>query len=151
MKIYSFENQTIQKDGLYDLVKKTIVNKIDLDVDEFVVPDEFDGRLDLVSKHFYGSGDYVEELMVMNGLINPFTIKTGDVIYYIESGKMKQLYQKDEENDSAKQDILKSNKSKSTATDSSRKDFPPSLKPNNIQQVSVNHSKKKITVLNKLK
>jgi hypothetical protein len=151
MKIYSFENGKIGQDGLYDLFKKTVVNRVDIDVSPFVITDEFDGRLDLVCKYLYGSNEFMEELMAMNGIINPHSIKTGDEIFYTESNKLKQLYHKDEEDDSNKSDILNINKDKTTSSDPNRKNYPPSIKPANMKQITVNHNKKKITVTNKLK
>jgi hypothetical protein len=156
MNFYTFENtnQKVSPEGyvLYDFFEKTMVNDQEIIYSEYTVPTEYDSRLDLVCKHIYGSTDYMEELMTQNGIINPFSIKTGDVLFYAySSDNLKILYQRDENiNNENKRKILNINKSKSSTQDPNAS-LPPSIKPNSLKAIDVNYNKKKITIMNKFK
>lgn len=152
MKFYSFENLQIDWTGHYDLFEKTMVNKPDLAFDEFTVTDDFKGRLDLVCKFLHGDTNYLEELMTVNNIINPYSIKPSDTIKYLSNSSNYQLlYQTDPEPNDKKDQILNMNKNKDTKRDGNRLGSPPPIKPDNLLQIDVNHSKRKITVLNKFK
>ena len=156
MNFYTFENTNIKvnKEGyrLYDFFEKTMVNDKELIYSSYIVPEEFDARLDLVCKHIYGNTDYMEELMTQNGIINPFSIKPGDEIYYAYStNELPALYQRDVDiNDENKSKILNINKEKTSKQDPNAS-LPPSIRPNNLKPIDVNYNKKTITVINKLK
>ena len=152
MIIYTFETLQIGNDGYYDLFQKTMVNDNTIDYNYFNVTDEYEGRIDLISKYLYGSGDYVEQLMTINNILNPWSIKTGDVIQYpSDSGNFTLLYKKDEPVNDQKDKILLMNKNKTTKKDSNRLGSPPVIKPDNLKQVDINYVKKKITIINKFK
>lgn len=152
MKIYSFEKLTINDDGYYDLFEKTIVNKSDLYGRIFTVTDEYEGRLDLISKYIYGSTDYVEELMVANNILNQWSIKSGDeLIVFDDSTIFSSLYKTDITTNENKDTILMMNKNKSNVTDSNRIGSPPTIKPDNLKQMNINYNKRKITIINKFK
>ena len=156
MNFYTFENTNIKetKDGyrLYDFFEKTMVNDEELIYSAYTVPEEFDARLDLVCKHIYGNTDFMEELMTQNGIINPFSIKAGDELYYAYStNELKALYQRDvDTNEENKKKILNVNKEKTSKQDPNAS-LPPSIRPGNLKPVDVNYNKKTITVINKLK
>jgi len=156
MEFYTFDNtnQKVSKEGyvLYDFFDKTMVNDEELIYSIFTVPEEFDSRLDLVCKHVYGSMAYMEELMTQNGIINPFSIKTGDELYYSYStNELRALYQRDQDlNEENKKNILNVNKSKASRQDPNAS-LPPSIKPGNLKAVDVNYSKKEITIINQFK
>ena len=156
MEFYTFNNtnQKVSKEGyiLYDFFDKTMVNDDELIYSQYTVPEEFDGRLDLICKHIYGSMAYMEELMTQNGIINPFSIKTGDELYYSYStNDLRALYQRDQDlNEENKKKILNVNKNKASRQDPNAS-LPPSIKPGNLKAVDVNYSKKVITVINQFK
>ena len=156
MQFYTFDNTNIKetKEGqrLYDFFEKTMVNDYELIYSSYIVPEEFDARLDLVCKYIYGSMDYMEELMTQNGIINPFSIKTGDELQYsYSSDVLKALYQRDVTiNEENKKKILNVNKSKSSVQDPNAS-LPPSIKPGNLKSMDVNLNKKTITIINKFK
>ena len=152
MNIYTFETLDIGNDGFYNLFEKTMVNDNTISYSYFYITDEYEGRIDLISKYLYGSGDYVEQLMTINNIINPWSIKNGDIIYYpTDSSTFGLLYKRDEPTNDQKDQILLMNKSKSTKKDSNRLGSPPVIKPDNLKQVDVNYVKKKITIINKFK
>lgn len=156
MKFYTFNNtnQKVTKEGhvLYDFFEKTMVNDEELIYSEYTVPEEYDSRLDLVCNHIYGDISFMEELMTQNGILNPFSIKAGDTLYYSYStNELKALYQRDEDlNEENKRNILNVNKSKSTRKDPNAS-LPPSIKPNSLKAIDVNYNKKQIKVINKFK
>jgi len=152
MRFYSFENLKLDFTGHYDLFEKTIINIPNLAFDVFVVTDDFKGRLDLVCRFLHGNTDYLEELMTVNNIINPYSIKPNDTIKYLsDSSNYQLLYQSDPEKNDKKDSILNMNKNKSTKKDQNRIGSPPTIKPDNLRQIDVNHSKKKITIINKFK
>lgn len=152
MLIYSFEKLNIGNDGFYDLFQKTMVNDNNIFYNYFFVTNEYEGRLDLISKQLYGSTDYIEELMTINNIINPWSIKSGDIIYYANSSTdYSIIYQNDEPINDQKDKILLMNKNKSTKKDINRLGSPPVIKPDNLKQLDVNYIKKKITIINKFK
>ena len=156
MEFYTFNNtnQKVSKDGyvLYDFFEKTMVNDIEAIYSKYIVPEEYDCRLDLVCKHIYGNTKYMEEIMTQNGIINPFSVKTGDEIYYAyTTNELGVLYQRDvETNEANKKKILNVNKSKASKQDPNAS-LPPSIKPGNLKSVDINYNKKQITIINKFK
>jgi len=85
MKIYSLENtkRNVQNNNLYDLFKpllKTYINN----VKEYKVNEDREMRIDLISIDIYGNDNYVDELLHLNGIIDPYSIKKDDVIYYTD-------------------------------------------------------------------
>ncbi len=152
MNYYSFENLKLDWTGHYNLFEKTMINRQDISFDTFTVTDEFNGRLDIVCKYLHGNTEYLEELMTMNNILNPYSLKTNTIIkYFKNSGNYELMYQSDPVENDKKDSILQMNKSKSTKKDSNRIGSVPTIKPDTLTQVDVNHTKKKITVINKFK
>ena len=118
MNFYSFDNLKMDDTGHYNLFDKTMIN-IPATYQSFLVTEEFQGRLDLVCRFIHGSTDYLEELMTINNIINPYSIKINDFIYYFSSASNYQiLYQSDPDiNDNNKNKILLMNKNKTTKKD----------------------------------
>jgi hypothetical protein len=153
MNIYTFDKLNIGTDGFYNLFAKTVIVNSDIIDKVFVVTDEYEGRIDLVSNYLYRSTDFTEELMTLNNIINPWSIKQGDLLYYSANDTNYQLlYQTDPDTQSDKKDtILLMNNNKVTKKDANRIGYPPTIKPDNLQQIDINYNKKKITIINKFK
>ena len=152
MLFYSFENLNIDYTGHYDLFQKTMVNDPNLPYNSIPVTIDFQGRLDLLCKFLHGNTNFLEEIMAINNVINPYSIKVGDNIkYFSDTSDYGLLYQSDPAPTDAKDQILLMNKNKSTKKDQNRIGSPPTIKPDNLQQIDVNYSKKKITIINKFK
>lgn len=45
----------------------------------YVLPDQA-GRIDLISEIYYGSGEYVDAICIVNNIFNPFSLNEGDVL-----------------------------------------------------------------------
>jgi len=152
MEYYSFEILVPDDEGHYNLFEKTIVNKQNLTVNSYTVPIEYEGRLDLICKRVHNNTKYIEEICVINNIINPFSVKEGTIIYYFaNTSNYGLLYESDPDDNTDKDNILNMNKNKSTKKDKNRIGSPPPIKPDNLKQIDVNHSKRKITVINKFK
>ena len=102
MKILSFDNEYYKVErnsdqyNLFDLFQKNIVNDTSLQLRIYIVPREYEMRLDRISEHIYGSSDYVEELMTLNDIINPYSVKEGQYIYFCQLDYLTNMYIKDE-------------------------------------------------------
>lgn len=48
---------------------------------KFTVTEDYIGRIDLISKHVYGTESYADYILKYNGISNPFTIGEGDVLF----------------------------------------------------------------------
>ena len=152
MNFYSFDNLTLDNTGHYDLFQKTMVNRSISGRQSFVVTDDFQGRLDLICKFLHGNTNYLEELMTLNHIINPYSIKTNTIInYYPNAYGYQLIYKRKPQPTDNKDEILMMNRNKSTKKDKNRIGSPPTIKPDNLKQIDVNHSKKKITIINKFK
>lgn len=159
MKIYSFDKKNLKKKGeIYDIFEKNIRFSREVTLYSYIVPIEREMRLDLISKDIYGSSDYMEELIVMNNIINPYSIRVGQILNFCPKAQMNSLYTKDElqVDDSNKQKIIKAAQSKKTKTDIWLKQeqthqIPTTVMPENLKQVTIDTKNRKIKILNSFK
>jgi len=132
-----FTFEVIKRDyfGLYDLFSNTVVD-FDIERDFFIVEEKEEARMDLISLRLYGSIEYIEELMMINNILNPFSIKQGDIITYVSFGALESFHDTTEK-------IIKSDKkkkkNKSTRQDPKR---PPTIRPENFEQVLISKDNK---------
>jgi len=148
MKIFSFDdnNNKIDRDpkqyDLFNLFQKNIVYPKNIEVNTYVVPREFEMRLDRISDYIYGSPDYVEELMVLNDIINPYSVKEGQYINYCSLENLNLLYVKDdmsEEKELTKQKIIDSSQpNREKEKRENDKNLPITIRPSNLEQIRVN-------------
>jgi hypothetical protein len=103
MNIISFDgntnniiNRDVNQGGLFNLFQKNIVYNNEIPLSIYIVPREYEMRLDRISNHIYGSDSYVEEIMVLNDIINPYSVKEGQYIYFCDVSYLQNLYTKDE-------------------------------------------------------
>ena len=101
MDIFSFTNnqfkvkRDIKQNNLYNLIQKTVVNNPAIQLKGYTVPREMEMRLDRVSEWIYGSNNYVEELMAINDIICPYSIKEGQEILFCDITALNSLYTTD--------------------------------------------------------
>jgi len=151
MNIYSFDISSLKlKDKLFNLFQKNIVYNIEIQLYTYIVPREYEMRLDLISKRIYGSSNYVEELMVINNIINPYSVKENQEIYYCSENNINYLYVKDdlEDTDDIREHIIRTsqpNKNRETNK------IPTTLQPKNIKQVTIDTKNRKIKIMNSFK
>ena len=146
MKIYSFDTtKRLKRDpkqgNLFNLFEKNIMNVNNVELIPYVVPREYEMRLDRISEFIYGTSQYVEELMVMNDILNPYSIKEGQIIYYCDVNLLSNFYTSDkltDQNEIKRQELMNSsqnNRSKFTLGDNQK--LPPNIKPSNLEQIKI--------------
>ena len=151
MKIYSFDISSLKlKDKLFNIFQKNIEYNNKIQLYTYIVPREYAMRLDLISNRIYGSSSYVEELMVINNIINPYSVKENQEIYYCSSNNLNYLYVKDNlsDDDGMREEIIKAsqpNKNRET------KKITTTLQPKNIKQVTIDTKNRKIKIMNSFK
>ena len=158
MKILSFDNEYYKVErnsdqyNLFDLFQKNIVNDTSLQLRIYIVPREYEMRLDRISEHIYGSSDYVEELMTLNDIINPYSVKEGQYIYFCQLDYLTNMYIKDEllkYMEEKRNELIASSQPNNNKTNIllDNKNLSPTIKPNNLQHVTITKDNK-ITIMN---
>lgn len=155
MKIYSFtedcklKRETNVRGAPFDLFRSTVTDK---DINNmklylYIVPPENVGRLDKISVALYGSNEYVDELMKINNIINPYSINEKDEILYPEFNDLVVTHLPIENETDA---ITKINNPKNTRKDSNRKSavVPVVVKDKNAKQVEWNKENKTLSIIN---
>ena len=159
MEILSFDNTANNRikrdpnqDNLFNLFQKNVVNNSkNMTLEIYIVPREFEMRLDRISDYIYGSSSYMEELMVLNNIICPYSVKEGQYIYFCQVDALQKLYMIDDlQNlkETARQNLIKSNQNQNNLTFGiSDQNLSPTVKPSNLQQVKVTKDNK-IQIIN---
>lgn len=156
MKILSFDTvKSIERDidqqNLSNLFQKNIVNNRSIELYVYIVPREHEMRLDKICENIYGSPDYIEELMVLNDIINPYSVYEGQYIFYCNQNLLKNLYTTDnsiKEYKAKRDELLKSLQKSNKA--SNEKSLPVTVMPNNLKQIEITQNHK-IKIINKFK
>lgn len=152
MRSYTFDNLKYKNEiGFYDINVKTVVDNKDKKILTTSVEFGEDMRMDKISNRLYGSTDYEEELMVLNGILLKFNIKFGDIIKYVDYKTLDMMHEIDEiaaeKNTDAK--LGKNTISKNTRRDKNRQEkMSPTDKSNNTKSVNVNTDNKTIEIIN---
>lgn len=151
MKSYTFEiidERSKNEEGLYDIFLDTVIDK-DLIKYQTIVKEKEEARMDLLCKRIYGTSMYIEELMLMNNIINPFSIVVGQLIEFV--GQDDISYYRDPEETNEKSENIANPKNKNTRKDPNReKGVPPTIKPIGFKQILVDKKNKSIRINNKL-
>jgi len=158
MNIYSFDTASykgklyrdLEQYNLFDIFKKNIVNNNNITISAYIVPREFEMRLDRISNYLYGNPNYVEELMVLNDIINPYSVKEGQYIYYCSVSSFDSLYSKDELLDKLnekRQQLINSSKQNQTTNENK---LPVTVKPENLKQIKIGDDNS-VQIINKFR
>jgi len=152
MNIFSFPYLKI-KNNLFDLFKRTTINNSNnVRYETITLSKMYEMRLDKLSNDYYGSNDYVEEIMIFNNILNPFSVKGGDDIKMFNIEDIGLLYSIEKDVDEAKNKIVNTS-DKNTKIDDKRRanqGLPPTYKNSDIKPVKVNKSNGTIEINNKL-
>ena len=152
MKSYTFDNLKYKNEiGFYDINIKTVVDNKEMKILTTSVEFGEDMRMDKISERLYGSTDYEEELMVLNGILLKFNIKFGDIIKYVDYKTLDMMHEIDEDvidkNTDAK--LNKNNVSKNTKKDKNRQEkMSPTDKSSGVKSVNVNRDNNTIEIIN---
>jgi hypothetical protein len=146
MKITSFDknNNRIKRDSLqgnlFNLFEKNLEYKQGIPLYSYIIPREFEMRMDRISNYLYGSENYVEELMILNDIISPYSIKEGQEIYFCRSEYLEYLSTVDKltnYGDIKKQEIINSSRNNRNTNILNDENLPLTIKPSNLEQISV--------------
>ena len=153
MKSYTLENLRRIKStdfetyNEYDLFQKTVYNGNVISTQNYIVKENEEMRMDKISFNIYGTTEYVEELMVINGIMNPWSVKAGDTIqlFYIADIGLIQGTEPEKGAD----DTRLTNPEKNTKQDPVRQNLSPTDNPG-IKQVTLDTKAKKIKIMDRL-
>ena len=149
MRLESFERikRDENQDNLYDIFQTTVINGKDIELFAYTVTKENEMRIDKISQAIYNSNQYTEELMSLNAIVDPWSIKEGDVIYFCRISNLSLLY--DEDDDYYKDiDKLVDKGGKETKLDPSRSNnLNPVVKPKNLKQINVDKNQNVIKII----
>lgn len=147
MEIYSFKNlqRVNAQKNLYDLFQTTLADNQSFDLAEYTVSREEEMRLDLVCKNIYGDTTFIEELGFINNILNPFSIKEGDILYYFNPEDVYNLYFKDDaqKTTNAIKSLVNPAKDNTDNTDGAI----PTVIPEQLKQISVDYNNNKIKIM----
>jgi len=144
MKIYSLENTERLKDNdnLYDMFYP-MLKTLNVSVKEYKVKKEREMRMDLICLDIYGDKNLIDELMHINGIIDPYSIKEDDIIYYPDYNNIS-LYRKNYGGN--KIELKKESKQKNEYSQELTTSSPTDSNP-----ISIDKNKNEIIITNKLK
>jgi hypothetical protein len=68
-------------EGYWDLTAPSFIYDSDLGVKSlhYVMPDQV-GRMDKISQIYFGSGEFIDAICVVNNIFNPFSVNEGDIL-----------------------------------------------------------------------
>jgi hypothetical protein len=149
MDIYSFKNiqRSSAQQNLYDLFQTTLGDNVaSLNLYPYPVSKEEEMRLDTVCSNIFGNNKYIEELGFINNILNPFSIKEGDTIYYFDPDEVYNLYYKDDAQKAT--NAIKSlvNPAKDTPS-ANPEETIPTIIPEQLQQITVDYNSSKIKII----
>jgi len=116
---------------LYNLFTKTYVDFPRANAKEYVVDQDEEMRMDLISYRIYNDVKYVDFLCNFNQIDNPLNVMPGDVIRYVTPEEVTLFKNEEAQVEDVQRKLLNANKS--TRKDPSRKTFVEegfSLPPN---------------------
>ena len=137
--------RTLESDNLYDIFETTVVFDVELEFYVYVVLVEHEMRMDLICQYLYGHTQFIEELMVVNNIYNPWSVKEGDEILYFDPEYLNILHGKKEDNTA----FEKLTKFQNKKPDGSPK-LSPTMKPKGLSQVTNDKKEGKLRITNKL-
>lgn len=83
MNIKSLNN--LQKDGqAFNLYIQVLIAQKTYNVFNFICDEKHEMRIDLICMDIYQHMENIDILTNINGIINPLSIKSGDILYYVD-------------------------------------------------------------------
>ena len=148
MQIESFKQlKRDKKQGyLYNIFQTTVIKGKNIQVYETLVKREEEMRLDKISYRLYQSTQYTEEIMALNNIIDPWSIKEGDVLYFCKLNDFGVLYARDDDYYKDIEKLVDSGQGKNTKLDPSRT-LNPALRPKSLTQINVDKKNHVIKII----
>jgi hypothetical protein len=86
MKYYTLENiKRNFNNNLYNIFNPMLKINDYSNIKSYIVDNHREMRIDLICIDIYGNNNYIDELLYFNGIIDPYSIKSDDIIYYIDN------------------------------------------------------------------
>lgn len=156
--LYTLENGTIQMDSygnpITDIIKPIVITRDDITVYPHIVTIEEEMRPDLVTWSIYGQKGYIDEIMTLNNIVDVFSIRQGDVIWFVDEDDIPklQIVQSSQTNEDIINSLIDPNaERKIDYNRETGQNLYPSIKPTNLKQIQVDSNNNTITIINKLK
>lgn len=135
-----------ETDNLYDIFGSTVIYDLEQEFYVYVIPEEFDMRIDLISEYIYGNTNFIEELMVINNIYNPWSVKAGDDFLYFDIENINMLHSGKDKDDTAFDKLTQFQDKKPDGEPS----LSPTMKPKGFSQVTNDKKEGKLRITNKL-
>lgn len=153
--LYSIENniRKTEQNNLLDLINPILLTDDTLYYYPYVVSEVEEMRPDIICNNIYGHTRYIDEFLTLNNILNPWSIKYGQILYYVDEESILLIQSKPKED----QEILLKNlvnPNKETKKDPNRstgENLPPSIKPANLKDVDVDFVNKTVKIIDTLK
>jgi hypothetical protein len=152
---YLYTNENTVRDAkfnnLYDLINPIVVRRDDLQYYGHIVTAEEEMRPDLICYNLYNKFNYVDEFLTWNNILNPWSIKQGQIVFYLNEDDILTLQLN--ASDYRKEDVINTlvNPNKDTKKDPNREQgtgLTPTIKPAGVKEVEVDYNNKKIKIMN---
>lgn len=153
--LYTNENTTrdAKQNNLYNIIDPLVIWDDSLTYFPYIVTEEEAMRPSIICYNIYNNFLYVDELLAINNILDPWSIKAGQTIYYLDEDSMANLELQSKRDD---QEVVVSlvNPNKDTKKDPSRDvgtGLPPTIKPAGLKDVTVDTNNKTIKIIDRLK
>lgn len=157
--LYTLENaqRSITQDNLTNIVDPIIASDDSLNYYPYVVPENEAMRIEQICYSIYGNFMYEDELLMINNILNPWSIRGGDIIYFLNEDDMLSLRLVPKVNQT---EIISQlvNPNKDTKRDPNRDGniqegtgLPPTIKPTGLKDVNVDYNNKTIKIIDQFK
>lgn len=154
---YLYTNEKVLRDkkqgDLFDIIDPLVIWDDSLSYYVYIVSKEEEMRPDLICYNIYNSFNYIDELLTWNNILNPFSIKQGQIIYFLDEDSIRALRLQSKADE---EEVVKSlvNPNKDTQKDPNRDvgyGLPPTVKPAGVKDVKVDFNNKTIKIMDKFK
>lgn len=156
--LYTLENATIQIDNegnpISNIITPLVISRNDITLYPHIVTIEEEMRPDLVLWSIYGQRAYIDEIMTLNNIVDTLSMKQGDVIWFCDESDIPklQIAQSSQTNEQIINSLVDPNaERKIDYNRETGQNLLPSMKPSNLQQISVDSNNSTISIINKLK
>lgn len=135
------------QDQLYDLFVQSF-NNPNVNLLLTIVSRKYEMRLDLLCSDLYGSVEYIGALMKINDIFNPFSVKLGDIIFYLPAQRIGDISYTDPKLIAQQKDELVNALKTSTISDDRLKFLEGLQQPINLPPTITRSDASKIVVTN---
>ena len=156
--LYTLENGKIQIDSdgnpITDIITPIVITRDDLTLYPHIITPEEEMRPDLILWSIYGQKGYVDEIFTLNNIVDPLSIRQGDIIWFVDENDIPKLQvsQSNQTNEEIINNLVDPNAEQKIDYNRDTGDnLLPTIKPTNLNQITVNTNNNTISVINKFK